>query len=122
MTAPAVAAEAEANAEAYAGLAGFCDGVSGPDAGEYAERVQRVQAAIGAAKLKAVVCEPGANMAYLAGVRWGPVGAPVPRRGAAREADRVGVSGVRGTQGAGSSSGRMRRCMRGASTRTRSRS
>ncbi|MBV1858070.1 MAG: M24 family metallopeptidase, partial [Nannocystaceae bacterium] len=62
---------AAASPSGYAALRGFCDGVPAVSPGEYAARVQRVAAAVKTAGLNAVVLEPGPNMLYLAGVRWG---------------------------------------------------
>ncbi len=57
--------------ERYAMLHGFCDGIEavGPD--EYAARVRNVAAALQTVGLDALLLEPGPNMQYLAGVRWG---------------------------------------------------
>jgi len=55
----------------YAALQGFCDGVPAVSAAEYAQRVAAIHGALEGAGLSAVVVEPGPNMQYLAGVRWG---------------------------------------------------
>lgn len=55
----------------YASLAGFCDGVPPVDRAEHDARVTSIAAAAKAAGLDAVVMEPGPNMQYVAGVRWG---------------------------------------------------
>lgn len=55
----------------YAGLQGFCDGVGAVAPAEYAARVRGVAAALKTAGLDALVLEPGPNMLYLTGVRWG---------------------------------------------------
>lgn len=57
--------------ERYAALAGFCDGVSATSPDEFSQRQRRVADALLAAKLDALVLEPGPAMLYLAGVRWG---------------------------------------------------
>lgn len=55
----------------YAMLEGFCEGVAAADAAEYGQRTAAVAAALGAAGLSAVMLEPGPNMEYVAGMRWG---------------------------------------------------
>lgn len=57
--------------QGYASLAGFCDGVPAVTEDEYAQRAQSVATALAGAGLDAIVLEPGPNMLYLAGVRWG---------------------------------------------------
>ncbi len=55
----------------YSALEGFCQGVPGVSSTEYAERVTAVADAVEAAGLSAVLVEPGPNMEYVSGVRWG---------------------------------------------------
>ncbi len=55
----------------YDALRGFCDGVPAVGPQEYAARSRDVAAALKTAGLDALVLEPGPNMLYLAGLRWG---------------------------------------------------
>jgi Xaa-Pro dipeptidase len=57
--------------DAFSELRGACDGVTAPDAAEWAEHRTRVQANLRAAAIDALVVEPGAGMAYLSGIGWG---------------------------------------------------
>ena len=55
----------------HAHLTGLVQDVQAPTAAELAEHRQRVQAAMQRAEVELVVLEPGADMLYLSGVRWG---------------------------------------------------
>lgn len=66
-----VQAPSSASPDGYATLQGFCDGVSAVAPSEYAARVAGVASALKASGLDALVLEPGPNMLYLSGVRWG---------------------------------------------------
>lgn len=55
----------------YPSLQGFCDGVPAVAPSEYDARAGEVATALKTAGLDAIVIEPGPNMLYLAGVRWG---------------------------------------------------
>ncbi len=73
---PAAAPRAEpspaaASPNPYAELRGFCEGVPAVAPQEYAARARAVAEALKLAGLDALVLEPGPNMLYLAGVRWG---------------------------------------------------
>lgn len=52
-------------------LAGFCDGVSPPDADEHLDNLERIRQQLRAARCEALVVEPGATMLHLGGIRWG---------------------------------------------------
>ncbi|MCR9164137.1 MAG: M24 family metallopeptidase [Nannocystaceae bacterium] len=63
--------ENDSRAGDYSALEGFCEGIQEVSATEYAERVAAVADAVEAAGLSAVLIEPGPNMQYVSGVRWG---------------------------------------------------
>ena len=52
-------------------LEGFCYGVGAPDAAEYTQRTAAIAAQLREVGLSAVMLEPGPNMEYVAGMRWG---------------------------------------------------
>jgi Xaa-Pro dipeptidase len=71
--APALAAPpapAAAAADHFAALAGFCDDLAPPDASEWDAHLAVAQRLLREHDLAALVCEPGANMAWLSGVGW----------------------------------------------------
>jgi len=69
-TTPAIPASAADTAE-FTELHGQCDGVAAPEPAEWAEHRTRVQAAMRAAGIDALVVEPGAGLMYLTGIAWG---------------------------------------------------
>lgn len=78
-------AEAVDGADAFAELHGLCDGVSPPDAAEWAAHRDAARARLRELDVAAVILEPGANMTYLGGPGWGrserPLLLVLPREG-----------------------------------------
>jgi Xaa-Pro dipeptidase len=62
---------AAASSQDFSELAGFCDGVEPTTEAEYAQRRAAVQAKLQRSSIDALVIEPGPNMLYLSGIRWG---------------------------------------------------
>ena len=56
----------------FSALSGFCAGLEPVDAKEYAHRIERALAAMRAAKLDALVLEPGPDQTYFCGMRLWP--------------------------------------------------
>jgi Xaa-Pro dipeptidase len=56
--------------DAFAELAGLCDGIAPPDAAEHAAHREAVRATMRALDISAVVLEPCASMAYIGGPAW----------------------------------------------------
>jgi Xaa-Pro dipeptidase len=52
-------------------LRGFCDGIEGPDAAEFARRKERLRESMGREGLDLLLFEAGLNTKYFSGVRWG---------------------------------------------------
>ncbi len=67
---PVPAPAASERSSRFSHLRGFCDGISAPDAAEYAERQERCREALRAAGVDAVAVEAGVSLDYLTGVRW----------------------------------------------------
>ena len=71
--------------ERWSSLAGFCEGIAGPDEAERRSQRARMAEALAAAGQRALVVEPGPTMQFLAGVRWGRSERPfllvLPREG-----------------------------------------
>lgn len=55
----------------FAGLGGFCDGVSPIGPGEHADRRERARAQLRALGMQALIVEAGESLVYFTGVRWG---------------------------------------------------
>lgn len=74
--------------EPWASLSGFCDGVTPTSPQEFVQRRAEVQAGLQKAGVEMLVVEPGPNMLYLSGVRWGRSERPfllvLPAQGAPR--------------------------------------
>jgi Xaa-Pro dipeptidase len=59
------------SAPSFTELAGYCDTASAPDAAEFATHLSALQRELERRQFAGIVLEPGANMQYLFGVRWG---------------------------------------------------